>query len=207
MHFVAISMWVNPDEIKHVKQPSDIIKTSYEIKEKIENTSRRELLQKSLSIAGWGTLFLGTGAGMYQCLRFFYPSVVFQPTGIFKIGKVSDFLSGKEPDAYGVIFVDNRFKKDHRFFIVREKSKIYALFARCTHLGCTVNWFSDIHTFKCPCHGSEFHSNGHHFAGPAPRPLDRLEITRDAEENILVNVRNVYTEKEFKEKKIYIETA
>lgn len=190
-----------------MKDVSDIINTSLKIKENMESNPRREFLQKSLSAAGWGTLFLSMGAGVYQCLRFFYPSVVFHPSGVYQIGKVGDFLSAETPDAYGVISVDNRFKNEHRFFIIREKSKIYALFARCTHLGCTVNWFPDVNTFKCPCHGSEFHSNGRQFAGPAPRPLDRLEINQDAEGNILVNIRNVYTEKEYMEKKIYIETS
>ena len=50
------------------------------------------------------------------------------------------------------------------------------LSARCAHLGCTVNWFGDQRIFKCPCHGSEYHSNGTNFAGPAPRPLDRFRI-------------------------------
>lgn len=190
-----------------MKQTSDIIKASLEIKKDAADGSRREFLHKSLSVVTWGTLFLGLGTGMYQCLKFFFPSVVFHPSGVFRIGHITDFLSTEEPDAYGVIFVDNRFKNDHRFFVVREKSKIYALFARCTHLGCTVNWFPDIDTFKCPCHGSEFHSNGKQFAGPAPRPLDRLDISRDAEGNILVNIRKVYTEKEFQEKKVYIEIA
>ena len=167
--------------------------------------SRREFLQRGISVAGWGALFVGIGAGTYQTVRFFFPSVVFHPPSVFQIGRVEDFLSTETPDAYGVISVDSRFKQDHRFFVVRQTGRIYALYARCTHLGCTVNWFPGLRIFKCPCHGSEFHSDGREFAGPAPRPLDRLKISLDSEENILVDTRIVFTARESEEKKAYIE--
>lgn len=167
--------------------------------------SRREFFQKGMTVAGWGALFLGAGAASYECVQFFYPSVVFHPPSIFQIGKVSAFLSRESPDSYGVIFVDSHFKEEHRFFVIREVKRIYALFARCTHLGCTVNWFPGLDIFKCPCHGSEFRSNGKEFAGPAPRPLDRLKISLDMDENILVDTRTIYTAKEFEQKKAYIE--
>jgi len=167
--------------------------------------SRREFLQKGISVAGWGALSLGIGAGGYQTVRFFFPSVVFHPPSVFQIGRTEDFLSSEPPDAYGVISIDSRFKQDYRFYVVREASRIYALFARCTHLGCTVNWFPGLRIFKCPCHGSEFHSDGREFAGPAPRPLDRLKISLDSEENILVDTRVVLTAREFEQKKAYIE--
>lgn len=170
-------------------------------------SSRREFLQKGISVAGWGALFLGVGAGTFQTVRFFFPSVVFHPPSVFQIGRIEDFLSTEAPDAYGVISVDSRFKQDHRFFVVREAERIYALYARCTHLGCTVNWFQGLRIFKCPCHGSEFHSDGTEFAGPAPRPLDRLKISLDSEERILVDTRVVLTAREFEEKKAYIELA
>ncbi|MBU0996311.1 MAG: Rieske 2Fe-2S domain-containing protein [Proteobacteria bacterium] len=173
----------------------------------MDGVSRRDFISKGLSVAGWGSVFLGAGAGMAQCIRFFYPSVVFHPPSTFVIGKIADFATDKQPDQYGVIFVDNRFKKDHRFFVIRDQNRVFALFARCTHLGCTVNWFPGLNIFKCPCHGSEFHSNGHEFAGPAPRPLDRLKITQDAEGNLIVDTAVVFSEKEFEKQKIYIEVA
>jgi cytochrome b6-f complex iron-sulfur subunit len=173
----------------------------------VRGASRREFLQRGLSVAGWGALSLGFGAGSYQTVRFFFPSVVFHPPSVFQIGRVEDFLSTEPPDAFGVISVEGRFKQDHRFFVVREANRIYALFARCTHLGCTVNWFPGLRIFKCPCHGSEFHSDGKEFAGPAPRPLDRLKISLDSEENILVDTRVVFTAREFEQKKAYIELA
>ncbi len=169
--------------------------------------SRREFLQKGISVAGWGALSIGIGAGSYQTVRFFFPSVVFHPPSVFQIGRVEDFLSTEAPDPHGVISVDSRFKPELRFFVVREPGRIYSLYARCTHLGCTVNWFPGLRIFKCPCHGSEFHSDGREFAGPAPRPLDRLMISLDSEDNILVDTRVVLTAREFEKKKAYIDLA
>ena len=92
-------------------------------------------------------------------------------------------------------------------FVVREAGRIYSLFARCTHLGCTVNWFEELNIFKCPCHGSEFHSNGVEFAGPAPRPLDRHHIAVDNGGNIIVDTARVYSKDEFEDQKIFIEVG
>lgn len=169
--------------------------------------SRREFLNKGIAVAGWGVMFASLGAGLYQGIRFLYPAVVFHPPSTYAIGQIKDFITDERPDQYGVIFVDPRFKKEHRFFVVREAGRIYALYARCTHLGCTVNWFEELNIFKCPCHGSEFHSNGTEFAGPAPRPLDRHYITVDNGGNILVDTARVYSKAEFEEQKVFIEVG
>jgi cytochrome b6-f complex iron-sulfur subunit len=169
--------------------------------------TRRAFLNKGISVAGWGIMLTTLGAGLYEGMRFLYPSVVFHPPSKYVIGHVNDFITDKRPDQYGVIFIDSRFKKNHRFFVVRDKDRVFALFARCTHLGCTVNWFEDLNIFKCPCHGSEFHSNGVEFAGPAPRPLDRHHITLDSEGNLIVDTALVYTKQEFEDQRIYIEVS
>ena len=141
-----------------------------------KETSRREFLQKGISVAGWGALAVGIGAGSYQTVRFFFPSVVFHPPSVFQIGRTEDFLSTEPPDAYGVISIDSRFKQDYRFFVVREAGRIYAMYARCTHLGCTVNWFPGLRIFKCPCHGSTFDSDGKWISGPARKDLQPLPL-------------------------------
>jgi cytochrome b6-f complex iron-sulfur subunit len=172
-----------------------------------EGLSRRAFLDKSISVVGWGVMASCLGAGLYENIRFLYPTVVFHPPSKYIIGTSQDFVGTANPDAYGVLSVDTRFKKDYRFFVVREKNRIYALFARCTHLGCTVNWFQDLNIFKCPCHGSEFHSNGLEFAGPAPRPLDRHYISQDGEKRIIVDTSIVFSQEEFEKHKIYIQVS
>ena len=71
---------------------------------------------------------------------------------------------------------NEKFKQEYRVWIVREEAGLYALFAKCTHLGCTPRWLPAENKFKCPCHGSGFYKDGPNFEGPAPRPLDRFKI-------------------------------
>lgn len=175
-----------------------------EIEQHDGGLSRRAFLEKSTSLLSWGMLATSIGIGIFENIRYLYPSVVFHPPSKYVIGGIDDFISDDDPDAYGVISVDTRFIKEHRFFVIREKERIYSLYARCTHLGCTVNWFEDLNIFKCPCHGSEFHSNGHEFAGPAPRPLDRHSIFLDSEKRIIVDTALVYSQEEFEKQKMFI---
>lgn len=66
---------------------------------------------------------------------------------------------------------------------------LLALWWKCPHLGCTVPWresfiWPDATTgapkqgwFRCPCHGSTYTDAGIRVYGPAPRPLDTMELT------------------------------
>lgn len=56
-----------------------------------------------------------------------------------------------------------------------EEGALHALSARCTHLGCIVNWSSGEGTWDCPCHGSRFSREGEVIMGPAVHPLERRE--------------------------------
>ena len=54
-----------------------------------------------------------------------------------------------------------------------EDGSVVALSARCTHLGCTVDWNAAAATWDCPCHGSRFSKEGDVVQGPAKNPLER----------------------------------
>ncbi len=57
-----------------------------------------------------------------------------------------------------------------------------ALYMVCTHLGCLYKWEASNNRFECPCHGSKFSKAGYYIEGPAPRSLDRFELTVDGEQ-------------------------
>lgn len=138
------------------------------------NLSRRRLTWALV----WG--FLGVNLLMF--LRFFFPRVLFEPKTVFSIGSPSDFGVG----------VDTKFQKDYRIWVVRNPSRLFVIYARCTHLGCTPDWKQSEAKFKCPCHGSGYDSEGVNFEGPAPRPMDRANLTLDATGRIIVDTGKLY---------------
>ena len=115
-------------------------------------------------------------------LRFFFPRVLFEPKTKFKIGYPSDFGFG----------VDTKYQKDYRIWVVRNVEGLFTIFARCTHLGCTPDWIASENKFKCPCHGSGYYKDGVNFEGPAPRPMDRVRITKSEDGQLVVDVSVKY---------------
>lgn len=129
--------------------------------------------RKFFLITGWsslGMLCAGSAAGF---AKFFYPGVLYEPQTTFNAGRPEEFLAPANPDE---VVVDERFKKAQRVWVIRTSKGIYAMVAVCTHLGCTPNWFPGEQRFKCPCHGSNFNTQGEVVAGPAPLPLFRARI-------------------------------
>lgn len=173
--------------------------------QRLVELTRREFLSRSLSGAGWGAFAVVLTTGAAETVRFFFPRVIYKPPSTFRVGTPEEFLGRSgDPDAYGVIFIDERWKPEHRFFLVRAADRIYALSARCAHLGCTVNWFPGLDIFKCPCHGSEYHSNGVQFAGPAPRPLDRFQLELSVSGELVVDTSIIYGPERFDMEGAYV---
>jgi menaquinol-cytochrome c reductase iron-sulfur subunit len=65
---------------------------------------------------------------------------------------------------------------DARAFIRNKGGQLMAIWNRCSHLGCPVEYSKGGDNYVCPCHGSAFDSIGLVTAGPAPRPLDRFNV-------------------------------
>ena len=130
----------------------------------------------------WGMIYGYLGINFLMFLRFFFPRALFEPNTVFNIGYPADFSLG----------IDQRFLMTNRVWVVREPDRIFVIFARCTHLGCTPEWKSGENKFKCPCHGSGYDSEGVNFEGPAPRPMDRAHIDRDPTGRLIVDTSRLY---------------
>jgi glycine/D-amino acid oxidase-like deaminating enzyme/nitrite reductase/ring-hydroxylating ferredoxin subunit len=57
-----------------------------------------------------------------------------------------------------------------------EDGELVAVSARCTHLGCQVNWNRAERSWDCPCHGSRFAPDGRVLEGPAVHALERKPL-------------------------------
>jgi cytochrome b6-f complex iron-sulfur subunit len=75
---------------------------------------------------------------------------------------------------------------------------LMALYWKCPHLGCTVPWNASFDGgqvgfpgitgwFRCPCHGSTYSRAGIRVFGPAPRPMDTMEVTVNGDGSININ--------------------
>jgi cytochrome b6-f complex iron-sulfur subunit len=115
--------------------------------------------------------------------RFFLPRTLFEPNTVFKIGYPSEFALG----------VDTKFQQKYRIWVDRTPDRIFVIYARCTHLGCTPDWKPSENKFKCPCHGSGYDSEGINFEGPAPRPMDRAKVELAPDGQILVDTSKLYS--------------
>lgn len=51
---------------------------------------------------------------------------------------------------------------DPTYLVVDNEGKLanFGINAVCTHLGCVVPWVAAENKFKCPCHGSQYNSEG-----------------------------------------------
>jgi cytochrome b6-f complex iron-sulfur subunit len=70
-------------------------------------------------------------------------------------------------------------KGDPTYIVIQKDSSVadYGINAVCTHLGCVVPWNNSENKFICPCHGSQYNSEGKVVRGPAPLSLPLAHAT------------------------------
>jgi cytochrome b6-f complex iron-sulfur subunit len=155
--------------------------------------SRREFFRRSLltSLAIFGAQFgLASLAMLWPNLKGGFGSVI-------NAGNIADIKAEIE-DTKGPAY-----NGAGRFYIVPYAGKpsgdvdyaltgvtsggIMPLYQRCVHLGCRVPFCGSSKWFECPCHGSKYNEAGEYQLGPAPRGMDRFQITIDGGGNVLVD--------------------
>jgi len=140
---------------------------------------RAKMRRRLIWTAIWGYL----AVNFLMFLRFFFPRALFEPNTVHNIGYPSDFQIG----------VNEKYKQAYRIWVVKEPPRLFCIFAKCTHLGCTPDWKPAENKFKCPCHGSGYTPEGINFEGPAPRPMDRAHVEVNAQGEIIVDTSRLFS--------------
>jgi Rieske Fe-S protein len=120
--------------------------------------------------------FLGTTAGafvvavLYPLSRYLIPPQVEESTA----HTVALSIKAQEVKANsGQIF---RFGSQPAILINTPAGEVKAFSATCTHLGCIVQYRSDISQIWCACHNGHFDLNGKNIEGPPPKPLEEFVV-------------------------------
>jgi len=120
-----------------------------------------------LSAITWGSLGAAILGSLAICLRYLWPSVLFELPSRFRAARIADL--GRKP----ILFL-----RERSLYLVKDEGGIFAQSAVCTHLGCLTRPSAKEDGFFCPCHGSEFSLDGSIVKGPAPRPLAHYRVER-----------------------------
>ncbi len=128
-----------------------------------EEHARRRIL----ALLGAGALSIAGAGTAITTFRFLEPAVYYEEDARVGVGRPEDI-------APGTVLVLAK----HKLYVIRAADGgFYALSSVCTHLGCMTRYAPESAQLACPCHGSRFSLDGRVAAGPAPRPLRRLQIT------------------------------
>jgi 3-phenylpropionate/trans-cinnamate dioxygenase ferredoxin reductase component len=127
--------------------------------------------------------------GMSGARRFLLGSVPnkvahYAPTNVLIAKTVERTVEELEPGHGAVLEYQGRTMAVYK----DEAGKVLALTARCTHMGCTVDWNDADRTWDCPCHGSRYTREGKVLQGPAVKGLDGSEAEPMAEDAVTAAV-------------------
>jgi cytochrome b6-f complex iron-sulfur subunit len=124
-----------------------------------EPVSRRDVLGlMSLWAAASAMLF-----GLFGMLRLPKAAVLSSPSKRFRVSLPATLAAGEAFTPVG-----------RNVAMFRNEQGVFAISRVCTHLGCIVKPTAE--GFECPCHGSRYDKDGLVTKGPAPRPLQWLEV-------------------------------
>ena len=128
-----------------------------------KNVSRRDFLGLSLkALGGLAAIELGAAGILFLRSR----SLAGEFGGVMTIGKIEEFTPGS------VVEVE-----DGNFYLIcTEDSGFLAVYRRCPHLGCTVNWMENEQKFLCPCHSATFAKTGDFNNKLVARALDYFPV-------------------------------
>lgn len=147
----------------------------------------------------FGTAIAATIAGGVALVFDFLRPTRPETQGVYKIGRLSDFPRGGDPvflvpeNFPARMWVTNLAPDETRLGGSGGGDGLLAVWAKCTHLGCTLQWRpnfefnGDKGWYRCACHSSTYTKAGVRVYGPAPRSLDTFEVRINRDGNVFVN--------------------
>lgn len=183
------------------RRPSSASAKPESVEEVGERFPRRRLLERAtLGLGGLVALGIGLPTAGFALL----PSFTASRQRPVDLGPIEDFPQGQyvvatfltDPHA-GEVSRRAAYVRNNGF--LGDVPSFTVISSRCTHVGCPTQPNGPIFTqqrqslhtengevglvptqpagFGCPCHGSQFDTEGNRTAGPAPRPLDRYQFS------------------------------
>lgn len=117
------------------------------------------------------------GGGFFASLAsFFYPLLRYlAPPAVPNLGE-NEVVAAKVGDLKPSSSRIFRFGTRPGLLLLTAEGEYRALSAVCTHLGCTVQYRSDLQQIWCACHNGFYDMKGRNIAGPPPRPLEEFQV-------------------------------
>jgi cytochrome b6-f complex iron-sulfur subunit len=134
-----------------------------------------------LAFSGVGLCYAGAvGYPVYRYLK----SPVQKAQLAAAVTEVTIKDAQKLPAGSALVF---RFGVEPCLLIHHEDGKWVALSAKCTHLGCTVQYESAKKRIFCACHGGTYDpETGRNVAGPPPKPLKTFVVKEVTDAGVTV---------------------
>ncbi len=117
------------------------------------------------------------GGGMFaSVVSFFYPVLKYLvPPAVPDLGE-DEIVAGKVGDLKANGSKVFRFGSRPALLLLTSEGEYHAVSAVCTHLGCTVQYRTDLSEIWCACHNGTYGLDGRNISGPPPRPLENFQV-------------------------------
>jgi cytochrome b6-f complex iron-sulfur subunit len=131
------------------------------------------------------------GGGMFaSVVSFFYPVLKYLvPPAVPDLGE-DEVVAGKVGDLKPNGSKVFRFGSRPALLLLTAEGEYRCVSAVCTHLGCTVQYRSDLVEIWCACHNGTYGLDGRNISGPPPRPLEAFQVNVRGSEIVITRKRS-----------------
>ena len=130
------------------------------------------------------------GGGVFaSVVSFFYPVLKYLvPPAVPDLGE-DEVVAGKVGDLKPNGSKVFRFGSRPALLLLTAEGEYHCVSAVCTHLGCTVQYRTDLVEIWCACHNGTYGLDGRNISGPPPRPLESLQVNVRGSEIVITRKR------------------